>query len=113
MGLPQPQPAPDHRAGRAGERRDPRQDEVLFREGQQNCDFFVVLAGKVAVIEGARHAGERIIAMHGPARFLGELSLLTGEASYYTAVVAEPGEVLAVPLGRSGNWSPATPNSAT
>jgi thioredoxin reductase (NADPH) len=88
------------RLGELGERRPTEQDEILFREGQQNCDFFVVLAGKVAVVEGHGTPEERIIAVHGPGRFLDELSLLTGEASYYTAVVAEPGEVLAVPLDR-------------
>ena len=38
--------------------------------------------------------------MHGRGRFLGELSLLTGEASYYSAVPVEPGEVLVVPADR-------------
>ena len=39
---------------------------------------------------------ERLIAVHGPRRFLGELSLLTGQPAFFTAVVREPGEVLAV-----------------
>jgi thioredoxin reductase (NADPH) len=36
-----------------GERRAAQPEEVLFREGQRNCDFFVVLEGNVAVVEGA------------------------------------------------------------
>jgi thioredoxin reductase (NADPH) len=83
-----------------GERRPTEPDEVLFWQGEGNCDFFVVLAGKAAVIEGRGTPEERVIAVHGPGRFLGELSLLTGEASYYTAVVADAGEVLRVPVGR-------------
>ena len=86
--------------GALGERRPTGQDEILFRQGQQNRDFFVVLAGKVAVVEGHGAAEERIIAVHGRGRFLDELSLLTGEASYYTAKVTEPGEVLVVPVDR-------------
>jgi thioredoxin reductase (NADPH) len=81
-----------------GMRRRTRPGDVLFREGDPTCDFFVVLEGKVAVVEGYGTAGERGLSVHGPGRFLGELSLLTGEAVFVTAVVREPGEVLAVPL---------------
>jgi thioredoxin reductase (NADPH) len=81
-----------------GMRRRTRPGDVLFREGDPTCDFFVVLEGKVAVVEGYGTAAERVLSLHGPGRFLGELSLLTGEAVFVTAVVREPGEVLAVPL---------------
>ena len=82
-----------------GERRRTRREEVLFREGDERYDFFVILEGKVAVVDP--DGGEEIvIAVHGPRRFLGELSLLTGQAAFYTAVVAEPGEVLMVPADR-------------
>ena len=80
-----------------GERRRTQPDQLLFREGDRNCDFFVVLAGKVATVEGPE---ERIIAVHGPGRFLGELSLLTGEGSFYSALAVDAGEVLAVPVDR-------------
>ena len=82
-----------------GERRRTRTDEVLFREGDRSYDFFVVLEGKVAIVE-SYGADPRLIAVHGPRRFLGELSLLTGEGSYYTAVAVNEGEVLAVPASR-------------
>jgi thioredoxin reductase (NADPH) len=82
-----------------GERRPTRPDEVLFREGDERYDFFVVLEGKVAVVAG--YGGEeRLIAVHGPGRFLGELGLLTGQAALATAVVGEPGEMLVVPAER-------------
>jgi thioredoxin reductase (NADPH) len=83
-----------------GERRPTQPGEVLFDEGERNCDFFVVLSGRVAVIEGRGTPQERVISVHGPRRFLGELSLLTGEGSYYAAVVTEAGEVLAIPVDR-------------
>ena len=38
--------------------------------------------------------------IHGPRRFLGEISLLTGQAAFVTAVVVEAGEVLVVPVER-------------
>jgi thioredoxin reductase (NADPH) len=83
-----------------GERRAAQPEEVLFREGQRNGDFFVVLAGNVAVVEARGTPEERTIAVHGRHRFLGELGLLTGEASYFTAVAVDAGEVLAVPVER-------------
>jgi thioredoxin reductase (NADPH) len=83
----------------AGQRRPVEPGEILFAEGDRNGDFFVVLAGKVAHVEGHGTPEERLISVHGPGRFLGELSLLTGEGSFYSAVAAGPGEVLAVPVG--------------
>jgi thioredoxin reductase (NADPH) len=82
-----------------GERRQTWRGEVLFREGDERYDFFVVLEGKVAIID-PDGGEEPVIAVHGPRRFLGELSLLTGQAAFFTAVVAEPGEVLVVPVER-------------
>jgi thioredoxin reductase (NADPH) len=81
-----------------GERRRTQPDDVLVREGDRDYDLFVVLEGKVAMISGYGGRNERLIAVHGPGRFLGELSLLTGQAALFTAVVREPGEVLAVPV---------------
>jgi thioredoxin reductase (NADPH) len=82
-----------------GVRRRMQQGEVLYQEGDERCDFFVILEGQVAILEG--HGGAvRVIAVHGPRRFLGELGLLTGQAAFLTAVALEPGEVLVVPVDR-------------
>lgn len=82
-----------------GERRRVRQGEVLYREGDERCDFYVVLEGQVAILQGYGGA-VRVVAVHGPRRFLGELGLLTGQAAFLTAVALEPGEVLVVPVER-------------
>jgi thioredoxin reductase (NADPH) len=84
---------------RHGERRATQAGDVLFREGDRSYDFFVVLGGKVAIVTGEGEE-ERIFAVHGPGRFLGELGLLSGESAFFTAVVREPGEVLLVPVAR-------------
>jgi thioredoxin reductase (NADPH) len=83
-----------------GQRRAIQPGEVLFAEGDRDCGFFVVLAGKVASVEGHGTPEERVIAIHGTGRFLGELSLLTGQDAWYSAVALDPGAVLAVPVGR-------------
>ncbi|MDQ1521540.1 MAG: thioredoxin reductase [Actinomycetota bacterium] len=78
-----------------GTRRATRRGEVLFREGDRRCDFFVILEGTVAIVSG-HGDDEEVLEVHGPGRFLGDLSLLTGEAVFVTAVVREPGAVLVV-----------------
>jgi thioredoxin reductase (NADPH) len=82
-----------------GERRATASGQVLFREGERHYDFYVVIAGTVAVYAGGG-TDRRLVAVHGPKRFLGELGLLTDEASFLTAIAQEPGEVLAVPVER-------------
>ena len=72
--------------------------DVLCREGTTCNDFVVILEGKVAIVEGVGTADEHIIGIHGPRRFLGEISLLTGQVSFVSAVVVEAGEVLIVPV---------------
>jgi thioredoxin reductase (NADPH) len=81
-----------------GERRRTQPGDVLIRAGERERDFLVILAGKVAVVEGCGTEDGRLIRVHGPGRFLDELSLLTHQPAFVTSVVREPGEVLAVPL---------------
>jgi thioredoxin reductase (NADPH) len=71
--------------------------EVLFRDGDATCDFFVVESGAVAIVQGFEREN-RVIVVHGPHSFLGELNLLTGSRIYLTAVVREAGEVIQVPV---------------
>ena len=82
-----------------GNRRKTEAGEVLFREGDRRCDFFVVLDGIVEVVSGYED-DPHVHAIHGRGGFLGDLSLLTGQAVFATAVVREPGEVLVIPVER-------------
>ncbi|MDF3289855.1 FAD-dependent oxidoreductase [Streptomyces silvisoli] len=81
-----------------GDKRKVEAGEVLFREGQVCTEFIVVLSGKVAILEGYG-VDERVLRIHGPRRFLGELALLEGQAAFFTAVVVESGTVLVVDAG--------------
>jgi thioredoxin reductase (NADPH) len=58
-----------------------------------------MLDGKAAMVDSGE-GGERVIAVHGPRRFLGELSVLLGQPAFFTARVVEPGAVLHVPADR-------------
>ncbi len=70
--------------------------DILFREGDEGYDFFVVEDGAVTIVQGYG-AENRVIAVHGLHRFVGELNLVTGGHVYLTAVVRDPGEVIQVP----------------
>jgi thioredoxin reductase (NADPH) len=82
-----------------GQRRATTVGDVLFRAGDPRCDFFVVLEGRVAVVEGYGTPEEREVAVLARGHFLGELNLLVGQTVLLTGVVREAGEVLAVPVG--------------
>jgi thioredoxin reductase (NADPH) len=79
-----------------GTRRATQPGEVLYRQGDLNCDLFVVLEGLVAVVD--EQLPDPPVAVHGPGRIVGELGMLTGTAVLLTAVVQRPGVVLAIPL---------------
>ena len=81
-----------------GERRPIHAGEVLYAEGDPSDLFYVILAGRVAMVEGYGTDDQRVVRVHGPGRFLGELSLLTGQTEFFTAVALDDGEVLAVPV---------------
>jgi thioredoxin reductase (NADPH) len=83
-----------------GQRIATRPGDALFREGDRDYGFFVVLDGTVASVEGYGTTWQRLISVHGRGRFLGELSLLTGEGSFYSAVALEDGLVLSIPAAR-------------
>jgi len=70
--------------------------EILFSEGDEHYDLFVVESGSVTIVQGYG-AENRVVAVHGRHRFLGELNLLTGARVYLTAVVRDAGEVIQVP----------------
>jgi thioredoxin reductase (NADPH) len=83
-----------------GARRPILPGDLLYREGEFQHDFFVILDGLVAIVDGYGSGFDRTIGVHGQGRFLGELNLLAGQPAFLTAVVVEPGEVLAVPAER-------------
>ena len=71
--------------------------DVLFREGDRTYDFFVILSGRVMVLDDYGGDGERELSEGGPRDFVAELNLFTGERLFTTAVVRQAGSVLVVP----------------
>ncbi|MFJ9801626.1 FAD-dependent oxidoreductase [Streptomyces wuyuanensis] len=86
------------RLAERGQRRAVDAGDVLIREGERCETFYVVLSGSVAIVEGYGTPGERLLRVHGPGRFIGELGLLNGQVAFYTATVRDAGEVLALSM---------------
>jgi thioredoxin reductase (NADPH) len=75
-----------------GEERTAAPGEVLFKIGDQRFPFVAIVEGE-AVVQG--ESGIEIV-RHGKSGFLGELSLLTGQTAYVTAVAATRLQYIAV-----------------
>ncbi|MGW1783165.1 FAD-dependent oxidoreductase [Streptomyces sp. NPDC002143] len=74
--------------------------EILFSAGDASYDFFVVLEGSADIVDRLGEADERLVASYGPAEFLGEIGMLTGERSRFAGVMRTPGRLLRVPVRR-------------
>src|SRR6202521_4766741 len=71
--------------------------DVLFRDGDETYDLIVLLEGEARIVEHYAQPDQFVIVTYGPREFMGEISLLTGQRAYLTAVVSAPGRVLRIP----------------
>jgi len=67
--------------------------EILFRPGDTAVPFFVLLSGRMEIVQPA-YDGERPITTHGPGAFTGELSMISGQRCLVLGRVTESGEFL-------------------
>jgi thioredoxin reductase (NADPH) len=80
------------RLAERGEERTAEVGDLLFRVGDAYYPFIAILEGEVALLDGA---GNEIV-RQGRSKFLGELSLLSGQSAFLTAEVTEPLRYIAV-----------------
>ncbi|MGB6392835.1 MAG: FAD-dependent oxidoreductase [Candidatus Acidiferrales bacterium] len=73
--------------------RDVRKGDILFDQGDSNVPFFVLLSGKLEIVQPDL-TGERTIVTHGPGQFTGEMNIISGRRSLVRGRVTEPGQVL-------------------
>ena len=68
--------------------------EDLFREGQASSDLIVIIEGEADIVYADTATEvETLIATHGAGRFLGELSLLTGQRTFLRGRMRSAGRV--------------------
>ncbi len=78
-----------------GQVRTASQGSILFKPGDVSVPFFVVLSGTLKIVQTAL-GGERVIVMHGPGHFTGEITMITGQPCLVTGQVEQTGEFLEV-----------------
>lgn len=67
--------------------------DIVFEPGQSDLPFFVVLSGKLDVVQPSLR-GDRLIVTHVPGNFTGEMTMISGRRSLARGRVTEPGELL-------------------
>ena len=67
--------------------------EILFDVGDTNVPFFVLLSGRMEIVQPDLH-GEQFVAKHGPGEFTGEMTMMSGRRSLVRGRVTESGEFL-------------------
>jgi thioredoxin reductase (NADPH) len=82
-----------------GRVREVEPGDVLFHAGDEGSDFFVLDSATLAIVQGLGEEN-RVIAIHGPGRFAGELSMLIGQRLYLSGVIRDGGEVIQVPIDK-------------
>ena len=67
--------------------------DILFEPGDADVPFFVLLSGRMEIVQPDRH-GERPIVDHVAGEFTGEMTTITGRLSLVRGRVTEDGEFL-------------------
>jgi thioredoxin reductase (NADPH) len=87
--------AQTNRIRACGKVRQVTHGEVLFRPGDTNVPFFVLLSGELEVVQPGID-GERPITKHSAGAFTGELSMISGQRVFVLGRVSQAGEFLEI-----------------
>jgi thioredoxin reductase (NADPH) len=83
-----------------GERRSVKRGDIIYKAGQRDVPFNLVLSGELEVFE-SRDGEEQILGVPGPRDFVGDISMLTGTAVIATVRgKAEETEIVQIPAAR-------------
>lgn len=83
----------------AAETRTLRRGDVLFTEGSEPNELFVVVRGRIAIANKSVDGRESVVALMEPGQAFGEMGLFLGEGRTAEARALEASEVVAVPYG--------------
>jgi thioredoxin reductase (NADPH) len=72
--------------------------DIVFRAGQPDIDLYVVESGRMEIRNPTDD--DRLIAVHEPGHFSGDIDVLTGRPVIVTAVAKGPTRLLCVPNGQ-------------
>jgi CRP/FNR family cyclic AMP-dependent transcriptional regulator len=83
---------------------------VLFNEGEEANELFVLLSGRVAIAKRSPDGRESLVALMEPGDLFGEMPLFDEEPRSGTARALEPSEVVRVPFDAVRAELKAEPN---
>jgi thioredoxin reductase (NADPH) len=87
-------------------------DSFLFRRGERGRDFVLVLSGSIEIFDLDEHGEERVIIVHGPGQFTGELDLFTDHPILVSARTGADAELVRVPRAEFHRMLTAEPDIA-
>ncbi|SRR5581483_5908365 len=85
------------RVSAAAEQRELRRGDVLFDEGDEPSELFVVLSGRIALSNKSIDGRESVVALMEAGDIFGEMGLFDGLGRSTGARALEPSEVIAIP----------------
>jgi CRP/FNR family transcriptional regulator, cyclic AMP receptor protein len=97
----------------AGRRRPFSAGQVLFSEGDDGRDVFIVLDGVVKLVTPAASGQQVILDLESAGSLLGELSAIDGQPRSATAEAVTPIDVLVVRFEAFRNFLESQPRAAT
>jgi len=83
----------------SGVMRNVKKGEIVFRKGDEGSELFVVINGKVAIIDDY-HGKKKVIAELGPGECFGEMALFSRVKRSATVLCHEAGTLLVVDEGK-------------
>ncbi len=87
------------RVAAAAQERHLDRNDVLFNEGDDAHELFVVLSGRIAIANVAMDGRESVVALMEGGALFGEMPLFDGHGRSAAARALEPSEVVVVPYG--------------
>jgi len=81
----------------SAQRRELRRGDVLFEEGDEPDELFVVLSGRIALANRSNDGRESVVALMESGDLFGEMPLFDGLGRSTAARALEPSEVVAIP----------------
>jgi len=95
----------------AGEVQSVQRGVVLFEEGDEPGEFYLVLSGRVAIAQESDDGRESLLAVLGPGELFGEMGFLDGYNRSAQARALEASRVLMVPYGQLRRLYENTPSA--
>jgi len=94
--FPKLTPAQIERMKRFGEVRTVAAGDILFEQGAVDVPFFVLLSCGMEIVQPTESGERRVVVVHEPGEFTGEVNMLSNRRSLVRARVTAPGEVLRI-----------------